>query len=183
MSNNPTNSLIVKLLLAVVGMFCFGFALVPLYNVFCQVTGINGKPSSTAYQAEEVKVDTSRTITVQFAAANNAGMQWKFEPNQVKVTLHPGESKNVSYFAKNPADHAITAQAIPSIAPGRAAAYVHKTQCFCFSQQTLAAGESRDMPIRFFIDQDVPKDVHTITLTYTIFDVTDKAEKKVASVK
>lgn len=182
MSANATNKLVFKLLFAVVGMFGFGFALVPLYDVFCEIAGINGKTSSTAYQAVEVAVDTSRTVTVQFVASNNAEMDWQFGPNQNKVTVHPGEARNVSYFAKNPADHTITAQAIPSVSPGRAAAYLHKTECFCFNQQTLAAGESLDMPIRFFIDQDLPKDIHTITLSYTIFDVTEKTEKKVASV-
>ncbi|HEY9033232.1 MAG TPA: cytochrome c oxidase assembly protein [Pseudomonadales bacterium] len=181
MPANATKTLVLKLMFAVVGMFGFGFALVPLYDVFCEIAGINGKTSSTAYQAVEVAVDESRTITVQFVASNNADMKWEFKPNQAKVVLHPGEAQNVSYFARNTEQRSMTAQAIPSVSPGRAAAYLHKTECFCFNQQTLAGGESLDMPIRFFIDQDLPKDIHTITLSYTIFDVTDSTANTVAS--
>lgn len=179
MPANATKSMVIKLLFAVVGMFGFGFALVPLYDVFCDIAGINGKTANSAYQAVEVAVDRERVVTVQFVATNNAEMGWEFKANQHAVKVHPGEATNVSYYAKNPSDHAMTAQAIPSVSPGRAAAFLHKTECFCFNQQTLAAGESLDMPIRFFVDQDLPKDIHTITLSYTIFDVT---EDKVSSV-
>lgn len=172
-TEKTTKNLVLKLVLTVVGMFGFGFALVPLYDVFCEIAGINGKTSSVAYEAVEVAVDKDRVVTVQFVATNNAEMDWEFKPNQVAVKVHPGEATNVSYFAKNPTANSMTAQAIPSVSPGRAAAFLHKTECFCFNQQTLASGETLDMPIRFIVDQDLPKDIHTITLSYTIFDVTN----------
>lgn len=167
-------STVVKLVLVVGGMFCFGFVLVPLYDVFCRVTGLNGKTSGEAYQAVDVKVDATRSIKVQFVAANNDGMTWKFGPNDAMLAVHPGEAKSTSFFAMNPEQKLMVAQAIPSVSPARAAEYFHKTECFCFNQQTLASGEKIDMPLRFIVDQDLPKDVHTITLTYTLFDVTQR---------
>lgn len=175
MATNPTNRLVKKLLLAVVGMFAFGFALVPLYDVFCEVAGINGKTNDEAYQAVEVKVDESRTITVQFVAQNNDGMTWEFKPSDRMIKVHPGAATNTTFYAKNPSASQMIAQAIPSVSPGRAAEFFHKTECFCFNQQTLAAGEAIDMPLQFIVDQDLPKDIQTITLSYTIFDVTPEA--------
>lgn len=172
MSANATQKMVLKLCVVVVGMFGFGFALVPLYDVFCEVTGLNGKTDTKAYEAVDVKVDTGRTITVQFVATNNDKMSWDFRPQVKTVKVHPGELTSTSFFAKNPSDHRMIAQAIPSVSPGRAAEFFHKTECFCFGQQTLAAGEAIDMPLRFIVDQDLPKDIHTITLAYTLFDVT-----------
>lgn len=176
-----TKALVIKLVAAVIGMFAFGFALVPLYDVFCEVAGINGKTSNEAYQAVEVKVDESRTVTVQFIAQNNDKMSWQFKPNDRVIRVHPGESTHTTFYAKNPTDKTMVAQAIPSVSPGKAAEFFHKTECFCFNQQTLNGGESLDMPLQFIVDQDLPKDIHTITLSYTIFDVTP--EKGVASAK
>ncbi len=172
MSDQATTKLVKKLLLAVVGMFAFGFALVPIYDVFCDITGLNGKTSDSAYEAVDVEIDTSRTITVQFIASNNDKMNWAFKPEKTMIKVHPGEAINTSFFARNPSDYTMDAQAIPSISPGRAAEFFHKTECFCFNQQTLTAGESIDMPLQFIVDQDLPKDVKTITLSYTLFDVT-----------
>ena len=171
MSANATTTLVMKLCLAVVGMFAFGFALVPLYDVFCDLAGINGKTNETAYEAVEVKVDTSRIVTVQFIAQNNDTMSWIFKPNDRVLKVHPGEAVNTTFYARNPSQYEMVAQAIPSVSPGRAAEYFHKTECFCFNQQTLAGGETIDMPLQFIVDQDLPKDIHTITLSYTIFDV------------
>lgn len=182
MSDNPVKKVMFRLLIAVVAMFGFGFALVPMYNVLCKVTGINGKTSNTAYQAVDVKVDASRTIKVEFVATNNDKMTWQFKTNESSVSVHPGALTSTTFYAKNPTDHDMVAQAIPSISPGRAAEYFHKTECFCFSQQTLKAGEGRDMPLRFFVDQDLPKDIQTITLAYTLFDVTSWAKKDKAGV-
>lgn len=165
--------LLAKLLLTVVGMFGFGFALVPLYDVFCDVTGLNGKTSGQAYIPVEQLVDTSRTVTVQFVATNNASMPWEFKPDVFKVAVHPGEEVTTTFFARNPLARDMIAQAIPSVSPGKAAAYFHKTECFCFNKQPLAAGESADMPLKFIVDRDVPASVHTITLSYTLFDVTE----------
>jgi len=176
MSTNPTKILVQKLLVVIVGMFAFGFALVPLYDVFCQVTGINGKTSKMAYEAVEVKVDTSRTVTVKFVATNNDKMPWEFRPEKTSMKVHPGEIASTTFYAKNPTDKRMVAQAIPSVSPGRAADLFHKTECFCFTQQALQAHEAIDMPLRFIVDQDLPKDIKVITLAYTLFDVTNRAE-------
>ncbi|NRB37871.1 MAG: cytochrome c oxidase assembly protein [Pseudomonadales bacterium] len=175
MADQATSTLVKKLMLAVVAMFGFGFALVPIYDVFCDLTGLNGKTSGSAYQAVDVVVDTSRTITVQFLASNNDKMNWAFKPAKTILRVHPGQAVNTHFFAKNPRDYTMVAQAIPSISPGRAAEFFHKTECFCFNKQTLLAGESIEMPLQFIVDQDLPKDVKTITLSYTLFDVSEKS--------
>jgi cytochrome c oxidase assembly protein subunit 11 len=180
MSTNTTQKMVIKLFVVVVGMFGFGFALVPLYDVFCEVTGLNGKTDTKAYEAVDVKIDTSRLITVQFVATNNDKMNWEFKPEVNTIKVHPGELASTTFFAKNPSNFRMVAQAIPSVSPGRAAEFFHKTECFCFNQQVLMANESVDMPLRFIVDQDLPKNVHTITLAYTLFDVTER--EKIASV-
>jgi len=167
------SKLVAKLALAVVGMFAFGFALVPLYDVICEITGLNGKTGGRyEYQAETVGVDESREVTVQFAASNNAGMSWEFRPMQNQVTVHPGELTEVTFYARNPTGKRMIAQAIPSVAPSRSADYLRKTECFCFTQQVLEAGEEVEMPLLFFVDQAIPGDIHKFTLSYTLFDVT-----------
>lgn len=154
-----------------IGMFGFGFALVPLYRVFCQATGLNGKYYQTNEVQKAVTVDTSREITVMFVSNNNDLLPWEFRPNNPVVRLHPGEVVRVSYHAKNKTINPMTVQAIPSIVPGIAAKYLHKTECFCFQQQTFAAGESMDMPILFHIDPDIPKHIRHVTVAYTLFDI------------
>lgn len=171
-------AIVKRLLLVVAGMFCFGFALVPMYDLFCEVTGLNGKTNSEAYIPAAELVDTSREVTVQFVATNNEGMPWEFKPDTFKMTVHPGEQVNTTFFARNPRGEEMIAQAIPSVAPGRAAEYFHKTECFCFNQQKLEAGESVDMPLTFIVDRDLPSSVKTITLSYTLFDVTESVKSK-----
>ncbi len=161
-----------KLALVVISMFGFGFALVPLYNVMCKQLGINGKVSNQA-QGLSNSVDTSRKVKVLFLATNNAGLRWAFKPNTSSITLHPGENTHISFYAKNNSNQPMTVQAIPSIAPGRAAQYLKKTECFCFTQQTLGPYESMDMPLLFHIDSDLPKNIHALTLSYTLFHVND----------
>lgn len=167
--------LVLRLLFVIVGMFGFGFALVPLYDLFCDVTGLNGKTNSEAYLPVAELIDTSREVKVQFIATNNANMRWEFRPDVFELKVHPGEEITTTFFARNPSGKVMVAQAIPSVSPGKAAAYFHKTECFCFNQQQLAGGEAIDMPLRFIVDRDVPKDVNTITLSYTLFDVTKTA--------
>lgn len=163
-----------KLLLVVVVMFSFVFVvMVPLYNVLCDVLGINGKTGSR-YEAVEAKVDTERTIKVQFVARNNDAMPWGFAPASKVIRVHPGELHSTAFIASNPAQHDMVGQAIPSIVPARAAAYFNKTECFCFNQQPLKAGEEADLPLQFVIDQALPADIHTITLSYTLFDVSER---------
>ncbi len=161
------------LFFAAVFMFGFGFALVPLYDVFCEVVGLNGKTNEEAYQAVDVIVDENREVKIQFIAINNDSMTWRFGPNDKVMRVHPGALNSTSFFALNPKEHEMIAQAVPSVQPARAAQYFHKTECFCFNQQTLKGGEAVDMPLQFIIDQDLPKDIKTISLSYTLFDVTN----------
>jgi cytochrome c oxidase assembly protein subunit 11 len=172
---------VIKLIAVAVGMFAFVFVvMVPLYDVLCDALGINGKTGGQ-YQAAEIRVDESRRVTVQFIATNNDGMPWDFSPTVATMKVHPGAVNSTAFLARNPLPEAMVAQAIPSISPNRAAAYFHKTECFCFNQQPLDGQQSAEMPLQFIVDQDLPRDIRTITLSYTIFDVTDMATGAVAS--
>ena len=165
-----TRRLVIRLSLVVVAMFGFGFALVPIYDVMCQAFGINGKTAG-AYEGSQT-VDEQRQVRVQFLATNAAEMVWEFGPQADEVVVHPGDSTQMLFVAYNPTDKPMTAQAIPSVAPSKAAAYFHKTECFCFTQQVLQPGERIEMPVRFIVDRDLPADVRHLTLAYTLFDVT-----------
>jgi cytochrome c oxidase assembly protein subunit 11 len=157
-------------MLIVIGMFGFGFAMVPLYDVFCEVTGLNGKTSGGRLDSTTMmSVDTSREIEVEFLASLNDGMPWAFEPKQRKVTVHPGQTARITYVARNLTDHAIIGQAVPSVAPGRAGNYFQKTECFCFTEQKLEAGEEKEMPVIFVVDPELPEDVNQLALSYTFF--------------
>ncbi len=173
-AQQSTGRLVAKLCLLTVGMFGFAFALVPLYDVFCEITGINGKTQNKPYEAVAAEVDESRTVKVQFIATNNDGMSWEFGPSDNVVRVHPGAITETTFSAKNPTAEFMTGQAIPSVMPLKAAQYFHKTECFCFNSQQLEAGEAVEMPLKFIVDQDLPKDVKTITLSYTLFDVTQR---------
>lgn len=164
-----------KLLGVVLGMFVFGFALVPLYDIYCQVTGANGKTGGAYVASEAFEVDEERQVTVQFLTNNNANMPWEFRPTVRSMQVKPGQMYDTTFFASNAARTTMTAQAIPSVAPFHAAEYFHKTECFCFEQQQLASGEVIDMPLRFIIDPHLPASVKTLTLSYTLFDITDIA--------
>jgi len=169
---SSTSRLVKRLLLIVVGMFGFGFAMVPLYDVICEITGLNGKTSGRYAEVAPVPVE-DRKITVQFMAQNSEGMSWIFEPNDAQVTVSPGEIKVVSYRAMNPNSYAMVGQAIPSVAPNEAAQHLMKLECFCFQEQPLAPGEEVDMAIRFFVDEDIPEKITKLTLSYSLFDITD----------
>jgi cytochrome c oxidase assembly protein subunit 11 len=172
-ASGRTGHLVSRLGLVVVGMFGFGFALVPIYDVFCDITGLNGKTGGRAtYDAAIVEVEEERLVTVQFTANNNAGMSWQFHPMVNQVQVHPGELTEVKFYARNPTGMPMVAQAVPSVVPFVAADYLHKTECFCFNRQTLAGGEALEMPLLFYIDTAIPKDVSKLTLSYTLFDVT-----------
>ncbi len=182
LSNSPVADTVLKLVVTAVAMFAFVFVvMVPLYNVLCDVLGINGKTSGEAYTAVPVAVDESRLVTIQFVATNNQGMPWEFKPGTTVMKVHPGAINDTIFYARNPEPRAMVAQAIPSISPARAAEYFHKTECFCFNQQPLPGRGAADMPLQFIVDQDLPRDIRTITLSYTIFDVTEMADAKVAA--
>ncbi|KJS09358.1 MAG: cysteine synthase [Gammaproteobacteria bacterium BRH_c0] len=160
-------------------MFAFAiFVMPPLYDLFCEVTGIGGKTSGR-YEADIAGVDESRTVRVQFVATNNAEMDWDFKPTVFEVKVHPGQPTPVTFYAKNTTDRDMVAQAIPNVVPNNAAQYFHKTECFCFNQQPLTAGEEAELPLVFIVDKDLPRTVNTITLSYTLFDVTDRFAGKV----
>ena len=182
LSANPTIDTVIKLVTVAVAMFAFVFVvMVPLYDVLCDALGINGKTSGEAYTAVSAAVDESRLVTVQFIATNNEGMPWEFGPSTTAMKVNPGAVNDTVFYARNPLPKAMIAQAIPSVSPARAAEYFHKTECFCFNQQPLDGESEAEMPLQFIIDQDLPRDIKTITLSYTIFDVTDMADGAVAA--
>ena len=174
LSANPAIDTVIKLVTVSVAMFAFVFVvMVPLYNVLCDALGINGKTSGEAYTAVQAEVDESRTVTIQFVATNNEGMPWEFGPSVTAMKVHPGAVNDTVFHARNPLSEAMVAQAIPSVSPARAAEYFHKTECFCFNQQPLDGESTAEMPLQFIVDQELPRDIRTITLSYTIFDVTE----------
>lgn len=166
--------LVIRLLAGCVLMFGFGFALVPLYDVFCRITGLNGKVTNTGPVAIE-DADISRSVRVQFLGVNNEGMPWEFRPLDESVRVHPGEMRQIAFVARNPTSRRMIAQAIPSVAPAEAAQYLHKVNCFCFDSQALASQEQVEMPVLFVIDKKLPDHIHTVTLSYTLFDITPEA--------
>ena len=168
--------LVTLLLCIVLGMFAFGFALVPIYNSLCKTLGINGKTNqkAIAYDVTKAKIALNREIMVEFVATNNGGVPWAFYPKTRKLKVHPGEIAKLAFYAENQTNHRMTVQAVPSVTPGIAAKYLKKTECFCFTQQSLNGHEAMDMPLLFHLDTDLPANVKTITLAYTLFDVTDR---------
>lgn len=161
-----------KLIVVSVLMFGFGWALIPLYRSICEITGINVSTTRDAdakRAAGNTQVDTSRTVVVEFDA-NKQGA-WRFKPHKNYVEVHPGELVQVQYDLVNLENRPMAGQAIPSYAPMHAAQYLKKLECFCFQQQILAAGETRQFPVLFFVDPRLPDDVKTITLSYTFFEV------------
>ena len=168
-----------KLAVIAVGMFAFGYALVPIYKAICEMTGINilslgerNIPGAKATMPANTQVDTSRTITVEFDA--NSRGPWEFKPAQRSIQVHPGEMATVMYEFKNVQNRTMSAQAIPSYAPMQASTHFNKLECFCFNQYTLLPGEKKSWPVVFVIDPKLSKDVKTITLSYTFFEVGGK---------
>jgi cytochrome c oxidase assembly protein subunit 11 len=169
-------AMLAKLGVVALGMFAFGYGLVPLYQRICEATGINilalserQVPGNAAAQPANTQVDISRTITVEFDA--NAHGPWAFKPAQRAVQVHPGELATVVYEFQNVQDRRMAAQAVPSYAPRQAAAYFNKLECFCFNQYQLEPGEKRQWPVTFVVDPRISHDVKTITLSYTFFEV------------
>ncbi len=167
-----------KLLVVALGMFGFGFALVPFYEKMCEVAGLRKvwQPGQVETGAANTQVDLTRTVTIEFDS-NIRMLPWTFKPLASSVEIHPGELTQMVYEVRNTLDEPVTGQAVPSYGPRHAAQYFKKLDCFCFTQQTLAAGEVRQMPVAFLIDPDLPRDVNTITLSYTFFRV-DGAHRK-----
>lgn len=171
MPGTSNNKLVVRLMGVVLGMFVFGFALVPLYDVICDITGLNGKTGGRYESAIQPEVDEHRWITVQFTTSNNAQMPWAFHAKQASVRVRPGEMNEVLFVATNTTEEPMSAQAVPSLSPFAATEFFNKTECFCFNQQRLEPGESIDMPLRFFVAKDIPRHLNKLTLSYTLFDL------------
>lgn len=166
------NKSALKLAIIPLLMFGFGFALVPLYDVFCDITGLNGKTGRVeASEIDADLVDRSRTIEVRFLANTNTGLPWSFEPLVKKMQVHPGQVYEAVYRVRSASDNKTMGQAVPSVSPGLAAQHFNKTECFCFTQQELEGRETRDMPIQFIVDTDISADIEQITLSYTFFSV------------
>lgn len=188
--------LLVALLVGAILMFGFGFLLVPLYDVMCDVLGLNGRAELIAAAQQDAGVDVSRTVKVQFIAAKNDTLPIAFYPTDatdikslkpsgdvsLDISLHPGENKRLAFYAKNETKHTILMQAIPSVSPGIAAKYVRKTDCFCFEHQQLLPGQAMLMPVIFHLDTALPKRIHTVSMLYTVFDITGK-KKALGSAK
>jgi cytochrome c oxidase assembly protein subunit 11 len=155
-----------KLIVVTVAMFGFGYAMVPFYKKICDVTGL----SRDRIAVSNTQVDPTRLVTIDFDSNIGGKLPWTFEPLTLDVKVHPGEMKQVLYRVKNTTDRTIVAQAIPAYSPRRAASYFKKIECFCFSQQTLKAGEERLMPVQFVVQNDLPRDVNRITLSYTFYE-------------
>ena len=171
MSGHPSRNAagMVKMLGIALGAFVFTFSMVPLYRIACEkVFGVRLEKGPVAASTAAGGND-SRWVTVQFDGGVNSKLPWAFRPEQETLRVHPGQQYEAKFFARNTSDHAIVGNAVPSIAPARASGYFSKTECFCFTAQTLAAGESRDMPVRFIVDPGLPRDVNTITLSYTFY--------------
>jgi len=166
-----------KLAGVALGMFVFGYALVPLYDVICDVTGLNGKTGRAEATVSD-KVDQERWVTVEFTGNSMSGLPWEFRSLQKSMRVHPGEVAVAYYEARNTVSEVITGQAVPSVAPNKAAAHFKKIECFCFSQQQLKAGEYKKMPVRFVVSTDLPKEVSTVTLSYAFFNADQVSAKK-----
>ena len=161
-------TLILKLLGLTAGMFLFGFALIPLYDAFCEITGFGGRTSSEAAVVTE-RPDENRTVTVEFTASLGGFAPWDFKPVVRTMEVQPGRLYETSYVATNRAERALTGHAVPSVAPGTAARHFQKTECFCFTPQEFAPTETRDMPVVFIIDPELPGHIDRVTLSYTFY--------------
>lgn len=173
---NATNKLVLKLGVLVVGMFGFAFALVPLYDLFCEITGLGGDTGGQyTYDVAQLTPDKSRLVKVNFITNTNDGMVWEFESEKGGMRVYPGELREMNFIVRNPTDRPMVGRAIPSVVPLSATDHFHKTECFCFEQQYLGPGEEAVWPMRFLIAPELPKNVQSINLSYALFDVTELA--------
>ncbi|MCL4169551.1 UNVERIFIED_CONTAM: hypothetical protein GTU68_029822 [Idotea baltica] len=162
-------------------MVGFGFALVPLYDIICDITGLNGKTGVLA-AADVKEQDSNHTVTVQFDGTVNSDLPWSFKPQQFSMEVVPGKLYHTEYIAQNVSSFEVTGQAVPSVAPNEASIYFSKTECFCFTEQLLNAGEQKQMPVTFIVSSDIPRDIDVLTLSYTFFNKNRMtAEQKSAS--
>lgn len=169
---NPNRSLTIKLFIFTAGSFAFGFALVPLYDVLCSITGLgNQKNLTRAVAAGRDAIDEQRVVTIDFMTNLPTVGNWEFHPVLQSIQVHPGKLYEADFFAHNLTGHDTTAQAVPDIVPSKVASWFHKTECFCFSPQFFKRDEQRVMPVRFFVDPQLPGYIDHLTLAYTFYDV------------
>ena len=176
MSQQHKNTHTFLLVALALGMFGFAFALVPLYNVICEITGLNGRTSAQAALIGEIEasaVPVDREVTIEFLAKVARGMPWQFRPMEDKLVVRPGEMRATTFYVRNRAQRPVTGQAVPSVSPGQAALYLKKVECFCFEQQELPAGGEMEMRVTFYLDPELPADINELTLAYTMFNVGD----------
>ena len=169
--------LVLGLLIMTAGAFAFGWALVPLYDVLCRAAGIGNAEAKAGKSVVREAVDLNREITIEFLAQPASVGSFDFRPKVASMRIHPGKLYDAQFYAKNLTRVASVAQAVPSISPTGTARYFHKTECFCFSPQQFAAGEGRDMPVRFIVDPELPGNVDKLTLAYTFYDTTQSATR------
>ncbi len=164
-------------------MFGFGFLLVPIYDVFCEITGLNGKiEGPSTLSPEAIQEANKRDMLIQFVTHNNESMPWIFKSEASQVKIRTGVQQSVLFVFENTTDKDMVGQVIPSVSPGRGAEYFHKTECFCFEQQKLLAGERVELPVIFIIDPNIPLDIGSLSLGYTLFDITDQfSENQIAA--
>lgn len=166
-----------KMAWIVLGSLLFAFALVPLYDVLCTITGLNGKTADTATALNNTKVDTTRWVTVQFTSSTMPGLGWNFHPKQASLKVRPGQIETALFEAKNITSQTLSGRAVPSVTPGVAASHLKKIECFCFQKQALNPGETKVMPLRFFVSPEIPDDIKEMTLSYAFFSVENAAIK------
>lgn len=160
---------VARTLVALAGMFVFAFALVPLYDVFCQVTGLNGKTSNQAQALVHEAADQDRVVTMQIITRGSSGLPWSLEAHTRQVRVHPGQSAEVDFTFENLGDEVSVARAVPSVSPSEASLHLRKLACFCFQNQRLAPGERFEAPLVFQLTRDLPDDIKTVTLVYTLY--------------
>lgn len=162
--------LALKLLWVVGAASLFAVALVPLYNVFCKLTGLNGKTEGLPAEVQQsMKVDESRWVTVEFTSSVMPGLAWNFHPKQSSMRVHPGQIMLATFEARNMTNETVAGQAVPSVSPAQATPHFKKIECFCFQRQELKAGEVKEMPLRFYVSPDLPQSVRTVTLSYAFY--------------
>ena len=167
----------VLLIVLAVGMFGFAFTLAPLYDIFCELTGLNGKTAGRTAYTQQIAAPSDREVTIQFLAHVGKGMPWEFRPMESRLRVRPGEMHTTNFYVRNRAGGPVTGQAVPSVTPGLAAQHLHKVECFCFVQQRLEAGEEMEMPVTFYIGNELPAKIATLSLSYTLFRVQQTARR------
>ena len=173
-TRNSNAKLVKKLVFMVLGMFAFGWALIPLYDLLCEITGLGGDTGGQyTYNPAETRVDRNRLVKVNFITNTNQGMVWDFWSDKGGMRVHPGELNEAVFYVKNTTDRPMVGQAVPSVVPLTATDHFHKTECFCFESQLLQPGEEMAMPMRFIVDADLPDNVQSISLSYALFDITE----------